>query len=85
MKQAKEKAPRMAATMQSAKDNYTQVQDTGECLESHALKQIIGYFYQLNARGIKQLVDYAEIAAFNPKKPKGCDSLPGKEMVTCEK
>lgn len=76
MKQAKEKAPRTAATMQSAKDNYIQVQDTGECLESQALKQIIGYFYQLNARGIKQLVDYAEIAAFNPKNQKGVIPFP---------
>lgn len=76
MKQVKEKAPRTAATMQSAKDNYTQVQDTGECLESQALKQIIGYFYQLNARGIKQLVDYAEIAAFNPKSQKGVIPFP---------
>ncbi len=76
MKQAKEKAPRTAATMQSAKDNYIQVQDTEECLESQALKQIIGYFYQLNARGIKQLVDYAEIAAFNPKNQKGVIPFP---------
>ena len=76
MKQAKEKAPQAAATAQSAKDNYIQVQDTGECLESQALKQIIGYFYQLNARGIKQLVDYAEIAAFNPKNQKGVIPFP---------
>ncbi len=76
MKQAKEKAPQAAATAQSAKGNYTQVQDTEECLESQALKQIISYFYQLNARGIKQLVDYAEIAAFNPKNQKGVIPFP---------
>ena len=76
MKQAKEKAPRTAATMQSAKDNYTQVQDTGECLESQALKQIISYFYQLNARGIKSLVDNAEIVAYNPKNRKGVTPFP---------
>lgn len=76
MKQAKEKAPRTAATMQSARDNYIQVQDTGECLESQALKQIIGYFYQLNAAGIKQLVKYAEITIYNPKYQKGVIPFP---------
>lgn len=79
MKQTKEKAPQAAATAQSAKginEYRKQYQDTGECLESQALKQIIGYFYQLNARGIKQLVDYAEIAAFNPKNQKGVIPFP---------
>lgn len=76
MKQEKEKAPSTAATMQGAKDKSIQIQNTGECLESQALKQIIGYFYQLNARGIKSLVDNAEIVAYNPKNRKGVLPFP---------
>lgn len=75
MKQAKEKAPQAAATAQSA-NNYIQVQNTGECLESQALKQIIGYFYQLNAAGIKDLVNYTEIITYNPKFQKGVIPFP---------
>lgn len=79
MKQAKEKAPQAAATAQSAKginEYRKQYQDTGECLESQALKQIISYFYQLNARGIQVVVDFMETVTFNQKYQKGVIPFP---------